>query len=156
MIEIAVGNQLLHFSEDEILLTEEQAKVVYEFFFSNNTRIMTALKNKTSAEGKIALDFMHIEFAQALLVEGLDASYSMGFVASLLGSLVGGKKVPSLQLKAILQRFGKKAGDHWFKHASADDLWDDPEIHGIVQTEIARHFREVAFNLLANNAPTGY
>ena len=150
MTEKSTGNHLLHFSEDEIRLNEKEARIVYEFFFGRNTTVMTALRNRAS------LDFMHIEFAQALLVEGLDASYAMGFVSSLLSALGGGKKTPSLDLKKILHRFGKKAGDHWFKHATMDDLWDDPEIHVIVRDRISQNFGTVASNMLVHNSSSGY
>jgi len=58
------------------------------------------------------------EFAQGLLVEAVDASFALGFIESLMGSVMN----PGINIKNIFSKFSKKAIKHWFKHATASNL----------------------------------
>jgi hypothetical protein len=76
-------------------------------------------------------------FAQALTVEAVDASYSLGYVKIVFDVFY--MKPPGKFGKA-LAKFGKKAATHWFKHTTATDL-TNAKIYDSVRSSIARNFR---------------
>jgi hypothetical protein len=81
-------------------------------------------------------------FAQGLLVEAIDASYDMGFVEIIFRSFAY-KVAPSFdQLKDLIKDFLKQAAEHWFKHATRQDL-QNPAIYESVRSTLARNFRSV-------------
>jgi len=115
---------LQHFESSEILLDQQQAWDVLRFFWPH-TNVKPGSLTQTDRE-----------FAQALLVEAVDASYAMGFVEAAFRSLA---KLPK-GLGAVLKSFAKRAAKQWFKHATQDDL-ADPEIYESVRARLALNFR---------------
>lgn len=140
---------LRHFTQEEIIITGEEAKIIYKFFFDKNQTVINI------ANSDEILRPIEIEFAQALLVEALDRTYDMGYVAALFHSLTDKKKALASGGK-ILKKFGKKAFKHWFKHATEDDLWDDPKIYETVRLEVMRRFETQMAKLLVNDIDWGY
>lgn len=137
MTDTMVRNRLKHFTEEEILLSDDEFKTVLGFFFE-----VSSLRH---AIEQTELAHVHRSFSQALLVEGIDATYAMGFVEALVASLRGGRAVGA---KTIIKKFAKKAAKHWFEHATLDELWDeDLEIYETVRRQIAVNHRTTAEGL---------
>ena len=86
------------------------------------------------------------EFAQALLVEAIDASYAIGYVHGLFRSV----KNPVKGALKIMKTFGKEASQHWFKHASVHDL-QNAQIYNFVKDEVARRFIKRLGDHIAKN-----
>lgn len=102
---------------------------------SDAHRVLTFFFGKGNVRLGVAnLGEQDIEFAQALLVEGIDASYKMGYVESLFRAVAGKGKI-----KDIIKDFGKKALKHWFNHATEDDL-RNAKIYKKVRNEARRNF----------------
>lgn len=143
-----VGRKLRRFAPDEIMIDADEARVIYRNFFEGIPNIIQAVEAKE-------FQHLHLEFAQALLVEALDRTYDMGFVHALAASIFDKKRVIS-QAQTILFKFGKTAAQHWFRHATADDLWDDPKIYESVRIMLVASFRTEAFIILTQDQSVGY
>ena len=122
-----MGPHLRRFERDEVVLTQDQAFQVLRFFWPDVSVNPGALTVEDRG------------FAQALLIEAIDASYRMGFVEAWFRSLA---KMGS-GLKAVIKAFGKAALEHWFKYATRTDIMDDPRIYEIVRLTVVRNFRTV-------------
>lgn len=146
---MVTGPQLKHFTPNEIIITPDEARDIYRFMFKEHAEIMATLEKKKE------LQHFHMEFAQALLVEALDRTYDAGFLEALFKSMTDKKRTIN-SAKKLLQKFGKKAFKHWFKHATEDDLWDDPEIYETVRVFIRRNWHQVAFFVIVNDDSAGY
>lgn len=136
--------QLRTFRIHELLLNKEETRTVLPFIFEPGDHgAIDALTISDSVRG----------FAQALLVEAIDASYAVGFVEALTRSAAN----PTEGAIDILKRFGRLAASHWFVHAGTSDL-QDVRVYEFVRLEIARRFR-TQLRLLATTAtlilPTG-
>ncbi|MDN3518507.1 hypothetical protein QWY84_12870 [Aquisalimonas lutea] len=136
--------QLLHFPEQQLLLSDEEAKAILMFFFEGRDfqyRLET-----------VSLELVHRELAQALLVEAIDGTYEKGFVDDLFMSVATGFHGG---VKRIVQKFAKKALNRWFDHANLDSLWGDVEIYESVRVTIARSHRSTA-EVLVNGDVADY
>jgi hypothetical protein len=116
------------FGESELILGEDQTREVLKFFFA------------TSADHKL-IDSLTVStalraFTQGLLVEAIDASYAMGFVEILFRSVSNSTK----NALKIIKDFGKRAAKHWFKHATARDLFD-VKVYESVRVSLGRSFK---------------
>jgi hypothetical protein len=81
-------------------------------------------------------------FAQAMLMEMLDASFAMGFVEALLKAAA---KIPSGP-KKVITTFLKGAGKNLVTYKDKDDLkkmMEDPKIYKAVLDTLARNFKSV-------------
>ncbi|MBL1277864.1 MAG: hypothetical protein COB30_017425 [Ectothiorhodospiraceae bacterium] len=101
--------KLRTFDLDELLFDEEETRTVLKFIFAE-----THHKDIDSMPMSDSLR----EFAQALLVEAIDASHAIGYVHGLFRSV----KNPVKGALTILKTFGKEANQNWFKYASVSDL----------------------------------
>jgi len=99
---------LRKFKKEELIFNDEETVVILKFIFKNKHGLIDGLEINDKIK----------EFAQGLLLEAIDASYALGFVAALFGVVFN----PGAGVKKILTKFGKKAFKHWFKHATAKDL----------------------------------
>lgn len=146
MSAIAERMMLRHFSEEEIILSGDEARIMLQFFFTSES-IKRQLDDDESMKTVLR------EFAQALLVEAIDASYAMGFVEELFMSVATGFRGGA---EKITKKFAKKALKHWFEHATLDDLWDeDLEIYETVRQRIEVNFVSVMRGLV-NGAFSSY
>lgn len=122
------------FTADELVLDEQETRQALKFFFPADSANIDAMAVTDNTRN----------FAQGLLVAGIDASYTMGYVDALVSSLF--RSGP--HAGKLIKGFGKKAAKHWFKHARASDLMD-AEIYETVRVEISRRFRTDLFAMRA-------
>jgi hypothetical protein len=134
------GIGLRHFRKDEIRITPAQAERVLRFFFPDQP--MTSVSDDD------------VEFAQALLVEAIDASSELGYVEILADKTL--RPLADLGLiKDLAKAFCKQALKTWFRHATGKDF-TDPQIYEIVRRTISRNWRSVWSIRVATGELTGY
>ncbi len=97
------------FEKDELIFDEEETKEILTFIFPSRASLIQPL---------VINDKLR-EFAQGLLVEAVDASYALGFVA-IIFQFAAFK--PGLSAFKFLAKFIAKASGLWFKHAKVTDL----------------------------------
>lgn len=122
--------RLRRFAPGEVILSGQDAHTVLRFF---------------SIEPGISPAAMTVDdraFAQALLVEAIDASYDMGFAEALFRSVFARTPASLTAVAGILASFALRAGRNWFQHASATDL-SNPTIYESVRLVIARNWATV-------------
>ncbi|WP_394203071.1 hypothetical protein [Shewanella waksmanii] len=122
------------FTQDELILTSEETKLVLKFIFN---RMPVDLIDNLTINDSIK------EFTQALLVSAIDASYSIGYVEALFRATAN----PTTSTQKVIQDFTKNAAKHWFKYATINDL-KNVKIYVAVRNELARRFK-TKFQLLA-------
>jgi hypothetical protein len=139
---------LKQFSEDQIILSEDEAKMVLKFFWPGKSE---EIDNATLSERTIG-------FAQGLLVEAIDTSYAYGYVEALFDVIVSvilPSKSNDRAAMRIIKKFAKKASTHWFKHATANDLMH-VKIYDAVRNHIANAFGPQLYNYLHDLASNGH
>lgn len=119
---------LRKFQPNELIFDVNETKEILRFIF----------KSKTHIVDKMIVDDRVKSFAQGLLLEAVDASYALGFIHALLGSVMN----PGVNAKKVITKFGRKALKHWFKHAKADDLMNI-KIYETVRRELDWAFGRV-------------
>lgn len=133
---VKTRKHLKTFDSDEILLNEEEARTVLHFLFTDAERnLIDRLEMDEKARG----------FAQGLLVEAIDASYSIGYLETLFRSAAN----PAKGAVKLLKSFAKKASKHWFKHASTSDL-QKVRVYQFVVDHLATQFKSELRILLAS------
>ncbi|HDY7752459.1 TPA: hypothetical protein RQL25_002539 [Vibrio vulnificus] len=129
------------FQESEIIFNEEEAReILIRFFPANRNEIMTA---------SITVELRG--FAQALLLEAIDASFSIGIVQGLWESTLN----PRTPLKKIIEKLITSLGPHFFHHATTQDL-RKVKIYQFVVDALTVKFQRVFILMLsgiANNKP---
>jgi len=130
MATAEAGTALRHFSPDEILISNDDAQLVLKFYFGDQVPNSDQLTRSDVA------------FAQALLLEGIDKSYAMGYVHIVYDCFY--MKIPGSfdSVKDAVKEFAKKAAKHWFDHASGKDL-ANPRIYSSVRVMISNNFGSV-------------
>ena len=120
--------QLRCFTPSELLLDAAATSVVLKFIFRPvDHPIIDSLPMSDRLRG----------FAQALLLEAIDASYQIGFIESLWKSTIN----PAGSVKKIMRDFAKDAASHWFKHATVHYL-QHIRVYQFVVDLLANHFRK--------------
>jgi hypothetical protein len=137
------------------LMSQQQAWSTLKFFFGKALD-GTKLKIGVSAAEMNVCDR---QFAMALLIEAVDASYHAGFLDDLVSSL---GEVVQLHLKEsvkslfgkgkkkkkakgtpffaqVLKEFATRARERWFEHANGEDLLD-PHIYELVRLGVQSNF----------------
>lgn len=120
--------QLQHFAPTELRLLPEQAYRVLRFFFPDQ------LIDPASLTGD------DIGFAQALLIEAVDASTEMSYVQVLYDKAFMKPPTDYSIVKDVAKALCRQLARNWFRHATGDDL-RDPEIYAAVRSQLARNFR---------------
>lgn len=119
--------QLREFDPEELLFNEEETRTVLKFIFKpTDHSLIDTLPMSDALRG----------FAQGLLVEAIDASYAAGFVQAVFRSAAN----PAKGAVEILKRFGKKASQLWFRHATVHDL-QRVKVYQFVLDRLAIGFR---------------
>ena len=120
---------LQHFSGTDLRLDQQQARRVLKFFFPST-------------------DIDHINvtdedrsFAQALLIEAINASAELGYVKIVFDKMY----TPPTDfgyIKDLAKQLTKYGLVNWFKHATGDDF-RNPQIYLIVRNQLASNFGSV-------------
>lgn len=118
---------LMKFKPEELIFDEDETKDVLTFFYPNQEASIQQASINDDVRG----------FAQALMVEAVDASYALGYVKLVYDVFY---MKPPTKFRKVLTKFGKKAASYWFKHANATDLIN-AKIYDSVRGSIARNFR---------------
>jgi hypothetical protein len=116
---------LRRFTANEVRLDTAQAFDVLRFFFRANTSINIS---QITIEDRA--------FAQALLVEAVDASFHMGFIESIFTSAMS----LSPSVKDIIKDLLRYAAQSWFRYATGQNM-SDPKIYESVRVTLVRNFR---------------
>ncbi|TMO01312.1 hypothetical protein [Pseudoalteromonas sp. S558] len=129
--------QLRKFSKDELLFDEKETRVILKFIFKPaDHKLIDSLPINDRLKG----------FAQGLLVEAIDASYSVGYVKAIFESTAN----PTKGAMAIIKTFARKAASHWFKHTSVHDL-QKVKIFDFIRDRLALAFKsELQLYLVKN------
>ena len=114
------------FSESELIFDEEETRAILIFFFQA-ARLQIEIIQVTNELRK---------FAQGLLVEAVDATYAMGWIELSFRWVVN----PGSGMKKALQKLGRAAARHWFKHLKTQSLFN-AKIYERVRDQLARNFR---------------
>ncbi len=125
------------FTPEELIFDEEETKEILTFIFPSRASLIQPLV----INDKIR------EFAQGLLVEAVDASYALGFVAIIFRFAYF---QPGLSAFKFLAKFIAKASSQWFKHAKATDL-ATVKIYDRVRDQLQRAFDSDFVNRYINN-----
>lgn len=122
--------RLRRFAPGEVILSGQDAHAVLRFFSIEPGISPTALTVDDRG------------FAQALLVEAIDASYDMGYAEALFRSVFAKTPASLGSVAGILANFAVRAARNWFQHASAADL-SNPTIYESVRLVVARNWATV-------------
>jgi hypothetical protein len=117
---------LRDFSESELIFDEAETKHILKFFFQPLRQRIDAATMTTEMRS----------FAQGLLVEAIDATYALGYIEILLKTYYN----PGAGMKAALSKIGRRAAQHWFKHATQRDLLS-AKISSRVRDQLALNFK---------------
>lgn len=125
-----MATNLRNFSQDEILITKNEAWSILRFFWPNHR-----IEEKD-------ITFRDMNFAQGLLVEAIDASYKLGFVEIVFNNAF--LKVPGgfSDVKKMIKKIVKESTKHWYKHLGKNKF-DDATIYIIVRDRLALNFNSV-------------
>jgi hypothetical protein len=122
--------KLKHFSGSELLFDQEQSFRILQFF-----GIEPGIQPGSFTDEDRS-------FAQAILVEAIDASYEKRYVQAIFDVFYM-KPVTSVDdLGDMLKEFLECAVENWFDHATKADL-RDPQIFNSVRVTMARNIRSV-------------
>jgi hypothetical protein len=124
------SNELRKFSDSEVFLSSEDAKAVFVFFFPSST----------PPTGELTME--QRKFAQGLLLEGIDASFKVGFVEALWSAAYGSSRETEAAkaIRTLCKEFARKALKHWWQHSNGEKL-EDVRIYESVRVAVARNFR---------------
>ena len=129
--------QLRKFSKDELHFDEKETRIILKFIFKpTNHELIDSLPMSDYLRG----------FAQGLLVEAIDASYSISSIQNIFESTAN----PTKGAMSIIKTFARKSTSHWFKHAKVHDL-QNIKIYDFVRDQLAVNFRRVLELYLVNN-----
>lgn len=106
-------------------MSHQEAWEVLVFFFGGNAGVKPGWLNDNDRS-----------FAQALLIEAIDASEAMSWIETLFRSAMK----PNASVKGIIKAVAKKAAKDWFKHATKDKL-EDPTIYQAVKSQLTLNWR---------------
>jgi hypothetical protein len=133
----------MKFKPEELIFNEDETKEVLKFFYPNQSVFIEQAIINDDVSG----------FAQALMVEAVDASYALGYIKVVYDVFY---MKPPTNFGKALTKFGRKAAPHWFKHATATEL-TNAKIYDAVRISIARNFRsafeEITSGGSAKNKP---
>ena len=99
-------SNLKRFSDAEILLSQDDAFKTLVFFSPSDIGSLTAE----------SLTKNHIMFAQAILVEAIDASYAMGYAEALFKSFLGKTPMSFASVARLVASFCGRAAKNWFSN----------------------------------------
>ena len=126
-------------SEADLLFDESETRLIFKFFWPSRAEKIEALEMSNHRR----------MFAQQLLIVGIDSTYALGFIESVMKLYLqprAGFKGLVVMGRKLAQRYVR----HWWKHATQADL-ENPKIAEAVRAQIAANFR-VSIDEFINNA----
>ncbi|KEQ18712.1 hypothetical protein [Endozoicomonas numazuensis] len=126
--------RLKKFNPNDLIFNEDETVIILKFIFKNKHMLINRLRINNDTRS----------FAQALLLEAIDASYSLGYVEALFRSTSN----PTVGVREILKKFGKDASKHWFNSHNIKNL-KDIKIYERVREKLELNFTSILV-LLAN------
>src|SRR6185437_4119016 len=123
-----VTAELQHFAPTDLRLLPEQASRALRFFFPDQPIDAGRLTNAD------------IAFAQALLIEAVDASAEMSYVEVLFDKAFMKAPTDYSIIKDVAKSLCRQAVKNWFRHVTGDDL-ANPQIYAAVRNQLSRNFR---------------
>lgn len=121
---------LRHFSSNELLFDQQQTFTILRYFGLEPGIQAASLTDEDRS------------FAQALLLEAVDASYEMGYVNIVFDVFYMKPAISFAKVRDMAKEFLEKAAEHWFEHATKEDL-RDPKIYENVRVRIQSLARSV-------------
>ncbi|MCW7537982.1 hypothetical protein OOT46_08985 [Aquabacterium sp. A7-Y] len=116
--------------DSELLFDEEETQQILRFFWPDLRSRIDGMEVTHSVR----------RFAQQILIAGIDSSYALGFMQTLMETFAR----PQAGFKGLL-KMGKKLAQrymkHWWKHAKQSDL-ENPRVAEAVRRAIAYNFRQ--------------
>lgn len=109
-------------SDDNVVLSEQEAKEVFVFFWPQ----------KKQTIGKMSAGINERRYAQALLIVAVDASYLMGFVEQLVDVLL--RRKPGTSIQTLVKKLTRKYVKHWWEHVTQENLSDAKVYDTVRQT----------------------
>jgi hypothetical protein len=136
--------KLRHFDKSEIFLTPDEAWYVLRFFFKKvgfpRVHPQRRLPCHYILEGEYGgVRYEDVQFAQALLVEAMDASFKLSILERLGRSVAKGGPIKSIMKrvgKEALKIFAEEKLKEWFPHMEKKDL-KNPKIYMLVRDRLA-------------------
>lgn len=119
---------LRRFTDDEIVISRNDAWKLLQFFFNQVSILPASLTNQD------------ISFAQALLLDAADRSYEMGYAQILFENFFMASPRSLEGVRDLLKEFIKAAAKHWWNHATEADLMD-AKLYLMVVNQLRRNFR---------------
>ena len=116
---------LKKFAASELVLSPMESWQVLVFFFGGNAGTVPGWLTENDRS-----------FAQALLIEAVDASYRMSWIEKLWSSTVN----PSASLKGILGKLALKAMRDWLTSCNPTDL-KKAKIYTMVKNQLTANWR---------------
>jgi hypothetical protein len=117
--------ELRKFSGPEIVLNQQQAWQVLVFFFGGNAGAVPGWLTDNDRS-----------FAQALLVEAVDASYQISWIQTLMTSAL----TPNPSITGILAHLALKAGRDWLQSRNPANF-KDAKIYKMVKDQLTLNWR---------------
>lgn len=117
---------LRSFDEADLIFDDTETRDILKFFFAHLAQRIEAAPLTTSLRS----------FAQGLLIEAIDATYALGYIEILLRTSYN----PGSGMRKALLKIGRKAAQHWFKHAAQKDLLN-AKISSRVRDRLAVNFK---------------
>ena len=115
------------FSKAELVFDDDETRAILSFFFPHQEQQVAQTSLTDELRG----------FAQALLVEAVDATYALGYVEALFQSFYF--RMPSVPMREALRKLGRNGLKNWFRHAKQKDL-SNPKVFEIVRKQISSQF----------------
>ncbi len=119
---------LRDFAEHELIFDEGETRHILKFFFRHLQGRIDVVKITKHLRS----------FAQAILVEAIDATYALGYLEILWRA----SNNPGVGMAAVLKKLGLKSAVHWFKNATRQNLLNS-KISSRVRDKLAYNFSSV-------------
>lgn len=116
-------------SETDLLFDEHETRQIFKFFWPARSEQIEQMEASNHRR----------MFAQQLLIVGIDSTYALGFVETLM-KLYLQPRAGFKGLKAMGKKLAQRYLRHWWKHATQKDL-EDPKVAEAVRSRIAANFR---------------
>ena len=127
---------LREFSPSEIIFTDEEARLILKFFFIGKEDLIDSMQASHQL----------LSFSQALLLEAMEHTLSIGLIESLFRA----SSNPTKSAQFIIKKFFKLARKKWLKANRSSNL-ESIQIYEMVRAELSRRFVHALANYIAHH-----